>query len=74
MAKSVSSKLRGFPILVYPDFLKQIPLFPYISVKDEASDFKFGRRLSVCGLPMPITKSHPKEKVAWPSTRRSPKF
>ena len=35
-------KLRRFPILVYSNFYKQIPL---ISVTDEASDFKFGKQL-----------------------------
>jgi len=42
--------IRGFTILVYPNFKNK---FSYISVTDEASDFKFGK-------PLGFTKAHHK--------------
>jgi len=35
-------KNKGFPILAYPNFKNK---FPYISIIDEASNFKFGTQL-----------------------------
>jgi len=48
-------KIRGFPTLVYPIFKNK---FPYISLIDEASDFKFGIYL---GFAKARLKSHSKK-------------
>ena len=50
MVKSVYPQNKGFSHFGLSEFLKK---FPYISVIDEASDFKFGK-------PLLFTKAHHK--------------
>jgi len=66
--KLVSPNNKGFPILVYPNFKNK---FSYISVTDEASDFKFGKLSSFTKAYHKISR---RKSGCWPGLGELPKI